>query len=267
VKYRSVRRLAAATLAVGTLAAQDAAGSRASADAVAEARSKLKEVMQAYAGAASLAADYVQERSTALVKRPLVSKGRMIFRRDPGCVVFFVDEPRRAVVRLDSRHYEVYRPEQKRLERFVLASDELPRMLFQALSPDPAWLAAEDAQQQAGTLDQAFEIAGCEAVAGEPARTRITLVPRSDAARKGFATRLELTVDSEQKRLVGFAFRDPQGDDVRVELSGVQLAPELATDAFDLALPADVQTIVHHLPPAGGGSDARPRRGPQRQGL
>ncbi|MFN6192861.1 MAG: hypothetical protein ACK5BN_03450, partial [Planctomycetota bacterium] len=55
-----------------------------------------------------LVADYVQRRTTELLKEPLVSTGRFLFRRDPAVVVFFAAEPRPSVVRLAERVYEVH---------------------------------------------------------------------------------------------------------------------------------------------------------------
>lgn len=74
---------------------------------------------------AQMTADYVQYRSSKLLTKPLESRGRLAFRREPGCVVFRVTSPRESVVRLDTENYEVWHPDRNRLERFVLPSTSM----------------------------------------------------------------------------------------------------------------------------------------------
>ena len=52
---------------------------------------------------AVLVADYVQRRTTALSKKPLVSSGAFLFVREPGCVLFRASKPRPSVVRLTAQ--------------------------------------------------------------------------------------------------------------------------------------------------------------------
>jgi hypothetical protein len=85
------------------------------------ARAAMKALAERHKDLDTLRAQYRQERSSVLTKEPLVSTGTLLFRREPGCLVFRVQKPEPAVILLDERRYQVWRPEQKQLERFVLA--------------------------------------------------------------------------------------------------------------------------------------------------
>jgi len=202
---------------------------------VAEGNRLLGELIAAQKDMAQMTADYVQERTTKLFKKPLQSKGTLAFRRDPGCVVFRVTSPRASVVRLDGKTYEVWHEDGNRLERYVLPSDDMPRLLFDSLAPTRA------------RLDQGFAVASCVPVAGAPTRRSLTLVP-TDARTKRVAAEITLLLDTVGPTLCGFGYQDPRGDDVRVELSNLKLAAKVDEATFALAVPAGAKVTVHQVP-------------------
>lgn len=204
-------------------------------DGRAEGRALLEALIEAQAGMAQMTAEYVQERTTPLTRKPLVAEGKLAFRRDPGCVVFFVREPRAAVIRLDLAHYEVWHPERARLERFVLPDDQMPRLLFDALGPTKA------------NLERAFTVERCERVEGSETLRRLTLLPTGEDARR-IASKITLTIDAKTKALRGFGYTDPRGGDVRVTLDKVELAAKADDALFRLDVPKDAQVIVQKVP-------------------
>lgn len=193
-------------------------------------------------GAKALVADYVQRRTTELLKEPLVSKGRFLFRREPGVVVFFAAEPRPSVVRLAERVYEVHRPQKKQVERFHLEGPELARSLFAAVGGDVAPLLADFV---------VVAVVDVPAVAGSPAPAgvQVQLAPRT-AAVAARVRGLELTVQATDGLLREVAYRDPGGDRVAIELNGIELDPKQPPSAELVVEPGTA--VLEHRPRAGG---------------
>lgn len=217
-------------------------------DGIAVGRALLDRFVQAQSGVAQMTADYVQHRSTPLTKKPLTSKGTLALRREPGCVVFHVREPRAAVIRLDLQHHEVWQPDKNRLERFVLPSGEMPRMLFDALAPTKT------------SMEQGFTLARSDPVAGAPTQRRLTLVPKDAKARR-VAAKVTVTIDAEGPKLCAFGYEDPRGGDVRVELSALKVAATADDKLFALDVPKDALVVVQRVPEA---KDAKPASEPVR---
>lgn len=192
-----------------------------------------------------LVADYVQRRTTALSKKPLVSSGAFQFARDPALLMFRVGKPRTAVITLSLEHYQVFRPKRKRLERFVLEGPELARGLFSVLGGDTEKLLAD------------FAIRSCEELLDEKTgrrRARLRLAPRKDAV-KAYVQELRVTLDlgkspDEVVGLGAVAYRDRAGDLVEIELRNVKADPSgVPRPKFDV--PAGTK-VVEHAPPKRG---------------
>ena len=216
-----------------TLAAQESRP--ASAPLADEARAALHTLALGNAKAKVLRADYVQQRTTALRKKPLESKGTLFFRAEPACIVFAVAEPKPARIRLDARSYEVLRQDQNQLERFVLASSDLPNALFESLRAD--W----------EKLLLRLDFAG--ATLGDAGKTlRIRFVPK-DASVRPFLTELELAiaVDGSVIRAVGYV--DGQGDRITITLANLAIDPRLETEPFDVPIPVGTAILQHAVEP------------------
>src|SRR5690349_10016741 len=107
-------RTAAVLLALaflgGRAGAQDSA-----ADAAAKAA--FKKIAEKFKDMRTLSAKVVQQRRTELLDKTLLSSGTMYYRREPARLVFLLNEPRKAEIHMDRTSYQVYRPDEKRLER------------------------------------------------------------------------------------------------------------------------------------------------------
>lgn len=180
-----------------------------------------------------LVADYVQRRTTALSKKPLVSEGAFLFVRDPGCVLFRARKPRASVVQLTAKHYQVYRPRRKRLERFLLDGPELANGLFAAIGGDVD-----------GLLRGFRIVAGDEADGGKAVRAR--LQPRDAEVRRRVAE-LQVTLHAETGALRSVAYRDRGGDLVEIELRKPRANPKDPPPA-KLEVPKGTR-VVEHAPP------------------
>lgn len=189
-------------------------------------------------GVAVLTADYRQTRTTRLAAAPLQSQGTFLFVREPACVLFRATAPRPSMVRVRRDLYEVYRPQQRRLERFRLDGPELAQGLFAALGGDADLLLRE------------FSIVACGVDPADRERTRVVLAPRREAVRERLPE-LRLSLRTSSRALAAVAYRDHAGDLIEIELANVVGDPDPAPSCgFEVA---EGTTVVEHAPPKRGG--------------
>lgn len=172
--------------------------------------------------AKTLSAKITQKRTTALLADPLVSSGTMYYRRDPGRLVFHLEEPRRTLIHMDRQAYQVWRPDEKRLERIDFEDDALAARLLMVFDPQP------------DRLDAAFD--------ATRAADEIRLVPKDAEARKRLSL-LALAVSPDGRSLSRIRYVEPDGDEVVFELSDVRLDPEVPPSVWTLDLPPDARVF------------------------
>jgi len=181
--------------------------------------------------ARTLTAKIVQRRTSALLEEPITSKGTLYYRREPGKLVFRMSEPRETWIHLDKDAYQVYRPEEKRLERIEFQNDELAPRLFMVFEPKEA------------ELGKAFAIRRGESPPGE---ILVRLEPLDPKTLRAFS-KLTLLLSEEDGTMRRIAYTDPEGDDVQFDLSQVAVNPELPPRAFDLVIPEGTRVLTHSL--------------------
>jgi outer membrane lipoprotein-sorting protein len=206
----------------------------------AAAREALARLAERLKDARTLSARVVQERKTALLEEPLRSSGTLYYRREPARLVLVLSDPRPTIVHLDRSSYQVYRPDEKRLERFD----------FEDPGTAPRLLAAFEPRSE--EIGKAFVVRRGEAGPGE---TEIVLEPRDEKLARRIR-RLALRTDAEGglRRIV---FTDPEGDEVSFALSEVRVHPELPADVFELRVPEGTRILRHTVP--ADKDAARPR--------
>jgi outer membrane lipoprotein-sorting protein len=179
-------------------------------------------------------ADYVQTQESLLLAEPLVSRGVIHLRRDPGCMRLEVREPRRAVVRSDVSSHQVWHPDMKRAERWLFESNEATRALLLCFSPD---------------VRKAEETFAFRGFAESEESLTVRLEPRAEAVRRVLAA-LELEIRREDSALVRVSHANPDGEEVRIELAHVERNPEIEDleALFSRELPDDVRLLVHEVP-------------------
>lgn len=185
-------------------------------------------------GVRVLVADYVQTRTTPLLKEPLVSRGQFLFVRDPACIVFRASEPRAAVIRLLPTTYEVFRPQKQQLERFRFDGPQLAEGLFAAVGGDVELLRKE------------FAVRSCGEDSARPGCTRIVLLPLRDEVRARLSE-LSLCLSTEDAALRAVGYRDPAGDLVEIELRNVAVDPTKPPSA-EFEVPPETR-VIEHAPP------------------
>ncbi len=202
---------------------------------LAQARAAIRALGERHRELQTLACDYEQLRSSALLVEPLRSAGKLRWRREPACLMFEVKEPSVARLRLDERRYEVLRPERKQLERFAFAGPELPRALLHAFAPDLT------------QIEQRMQIRGVARTGPEQSWLRIRFAPTDDALQDVLSS-LSIEVDPRDATLRAIAYTDAQGDEVELQLREIVRDPELREDAFELRAEPGTRVLEHPAP-------------------
>jgi outer membrane lipoprotein-sorting protein len=173
-----------------------------------------------------------QVRKTALVEQPLVSSGTMAYRREPGRLVFRLTEPRTSEIHMDRTAYQVYRPDEKRLERLEFEDDALTGQLLTLFEPKPE------------AVGKAFTVKRVDAPAG---RIELRFDPVDEKVKKRVAS-ISMTLDEADASIRRLRYVQADGDEVTFELSDVRLNPGLPADAFELKLPEGTRVLTHKVP-------------------
>lgn len=216
-------RAALLALLVGTttsLQAQDSPADLAAQAALRKLAARMKE-------ARTLTAKVVQSRRTELLDKPIVSSGTMAYRRDPAQLVFHLTEPRKVEIHLDRSSYQVYRPDEKRLERLEFDGEDVTSKILMVFEP------------KADDLAKAFSIHGGEAREG---RIEVRLESSDEKFRKRMK-RIALTIVESDGSLRRISYTDAEGDEVQFELSEVAINPEVPADLFSLKVPEGTRVL------------------------
>jgi len=193
------------------------------------AKAALKRLGERLKDAKTLSAKVVQSRKTALLDRPIVSSGTLAYRREPGRLVFRITEPRVTEIHIDRASYQVYRPDEKRLERIEFSDDALLGRLLMIFEP------------KADEIGKAFMVRK-----GESAKGRIeVLLEAVDESVKKRMTRLSLSLDEADATLRKIVTVDAEGDEVSFELSDLKINPELDAGTFELKVPEGTRVLKH----------------------
>jgi outer membrane lipoprotein-sorting protein len=202
----------------------------------AAAKAALRKLCERFKELRSLSARIVQTRRTDLLDKPIVSSGRMYYRRDPAHLVFQLSDPRKALIHLDRTSYQVYRPDEKRLERIDFSGEEVSGTILMVFDP------------KLEAIEKHFSIRGAGSRDG---RIEVSLEPSEENARKRLK-KLVLTIAESDAALTAIATTDAEGDDLRFDLSEVALNEELAAGIFDLQVPEGTRVLRRTVTPDKG---------------
>jgi outer membrane lipoprotein-sorting protein len=223
-----VARAAAFVLAL--LAGLPSASQESAADAAAKAA--FKKLADKFKDVRTLSAKVVQQRRTELLDTPVTSSGTMYYRREPARLVFHLTEPRKAEIHLERTSYQVYRPDEKRLERTDFTTEDVSTKILMVFEPKP------------DEIGKAFTIRG-----GESRDGRIdVLMESSDEKVRKRLQKVTLTIVEADGTLRRIVYVDGEGDEVRFDLAEVAINPELAPEVFTLKIPEGTRVLRRSLP-------------------
>ncbi|KAA3611760.1 MAG: outer membrane lipoprotein carrier protein LolA [Planctomycetota bacterium] len=199
---------------------------------VAQARSWLTSLATTHSSLTALEAQYRQERHSLLLKKPLVAKGRFLYRPQPGCLVFQCHEPQQIILRLDGKSYQSFHPKEKRAERFLFSSNELANALMLVFQPNPKEIEKSFAYDHLETLKDGSH--------------RLGLKPTRETVRE-FLTYLEIHLEKDGKGLRGVRYLDADTDEIRLQWTQMKLNPKLEENAFGDKLPLGTKVVKHKI--------------------
>jgi outer membrane lipoprotein-sorting protein len=200
----------------------------------AAAKAALQKLADRMKEARTLTAKVIQSRRTELLDKPIVSSGTMAYRRDPARLVFHLTEPRTAEIHLDKTSYQVYRPDEKRLERIDFEGEDVTAKILMVFEPK-----TED-------IGKVFSIRGGEAHEGQ---IEVRLESSDEKFRKRLK-RIALTVAEADGALRRIAYTDAEGDEVQFDLSEVVINPDLPADLFTLKIPEGTRVLRRTVTPS-----------------
>jgi outer membrane lipoprotein-sorting protein len=195
-------------------------------DAAKEALKKLADRMR---DAKTLSAKVSQQRRTELLDKPVTSSGTMLYRREPGRMVFRMTEPRTTEIHLDRTCYQVYRPDEQRLERFEFEDDSVTGKLLAVFDAKPEQMGKSFGARSGARRGDDLEV----------------LLSPTDERVKGRMRKLSLTISTADGTLKRIDYEDADGDEVRFEMSDLTLNPDLAPEVFELKVPEGTRVLRH----------------------
>ena len=174
-----------------------------------------------------LTTDFVEEKFTPLLKKPLVSKGRVYIKGER--TRWQTITPRESTLFTDASQVAIYFPARATMELYPI--DQRLRALL--VSPVP----------RVATLRRHFDIEITEA--DTPEQLHLRLTPKDDALRE-FVEELRVTVNVRLGLATRIDMTDPEGDRTVLTFENVRTNVGLADKDVERRVPPDT-TIVRPL--------------------
>ena len=181
-----------------------------------------------------LVADFEQQKFTAMLKKPLVSRGVVKVRGS--AMLWDTKEPEPTQLQIDAREVRIYYPQQKTIEAYQvrqklgqLAASPLPRLdvLREHFSFAPIPVS------ELGEKDDARKFFA------------VRMTP-TDAELREHVEQVRVLLDAERGLILRFEMRDADGDRTLIAFSNVKTNTGLSDGDLRIAAPTDV-TITRPL--------------------
>jgi outer membrane lipoprotein-sorting protein len=194
---------------------------------------RMKSIDHAAAQIADLTADFVQQKSTALLKNPMISTGTVWARGSK--MLWSSRTPEPTVMQLDEKQLTLFYPDQKTAEIYPLNSQL-------------AQLAASPVPRLADLLEHFnFAVASSKDLGAEPnpSQAAFLLTPTDEDIREHVAN-VTVLIDAKAGFILTFKMVDTDGDITVLRFSNLKTNTKFDDARLRLELPADVK-IVHPL--------------------
>lgn len=195
---------------------------------------QLEEFDARIAGVRDLTANFEERKSTALLKKPLISTGRVRVKGGRSC--WDTQKPHRTTMLIDGEAVRIYYPERTTLEVY-----EMNRQLqWLAISPLPRLAALREhfEIQQIAPQDIDREFTDVSHLA-------LRLLPKTRALRD-YVDHVDVVLDIASARVVRGEISDPDGDRTTLTFSDVRTNLGIDDHELDLDIPKGA-TVVRPL--------------------
>ena len=200
---------------------------------------RLEAVDRLAASITDLTSRFVEQKHTALLKRPMVSKGRV--RIKGSHTVWETLEPHRTTTLVDAKRVRIHYPQRRVVEVYPI--DDQLRQLF--VSPVPRWAPLRDR----------FTIESVPA-SNIPAEYRdlerflsIRLTAKDDSLRR-YVARVDVVIDTTTGCAVRVDIVDGDKERTVITFSEARINSGLSDRRFDLAAPEGTQIVYPFSPNA-----------------
>jgi len=199
---------------------------------------RLERVDAKMAAVRDIRADFEQRKKTAMLKKPLVSKGRLLSKGET--VLWDTREPRRMSLLVTASEVRMFYPDDKLVEIYPLDA----RFKGAAGGPLP----------RLGTLRERFELAELDVkefdVTGPTdGLLGLRLTPKSDELRRHIAS-VRVLIDERVPCATRVVITDPDGEQTEIRFSSVKINTGVADAELKLDLPEGVK-VSRPIPDAG----------------
>lgn len=194
------------------------------------------EAIDARAGAhRDLTGTFTQEKKSALLQQPMVTKGTFFSRGD--VMLWQSNPPESTRLRVDTKQIAIYQPSQKRIEQYPIAG----KLGAMAASPLP----------RLATLRQQFKIRADDgAPLGEKdaaSDVQIKLEPASDDVAQ-YVGGVRVLLDGARGLVRVFEITDPDGETTTIRFDAVKTDTDFPASNLELNAPAGT-TVSRPLEP------------------
>ncbi|MBC8106904.1 MAG: outer membrane lipoprotein carrier protein LolA [Anaerolineae bacterium] len=180
-----------------------------------------------------LTADFVQEKRSPLLRKPLISRGNVKARG--GLALWETTEPEPTKMSVDPQLLRMYYPKQKTIEEYpmqqqlgMMAASPLPRL--QAIQTTFS-MKPDDGK---GLLD---------AKGASPANPRAVRMEPVDAEIRKYVDHVRVLLDADRGLVLAFEMVDPDGEQTIIRFSNVRTGVNLTDESLKLDTPAGVKVV------------------------
>ena len=194
-----------------------------------------------------LSADFEQKKFTAMLKKPLASRGRVFVRGS--AMLWETREPEASSLQITDREVRIFYPAEKTVEVYSieqkmgqLAASPLPRLavLTEHFTIEPM------------AQSEIAETAEEKTAADDPHRFAARLTP-TDPAMREHVDQVRVLLDVDQGLILRLEMRDPDGDRTVISFSKPVINAGLNESDVQAKLPPDV-TVTRPLAAVEGGA-------------
>jgi outer membrane lipoprotein-sorting protein len=172
----------------------------------------------------AITADFVQEKQSPLLRKPLVSRGTV--RAKGGLALWKTTDPEPSEMSVGAQTLRIYYPKQKTIEEYsmqqqlgMLAASPLPRL---------------------DTIRQSFSTTRADGSGGDIVIVR--LEPRDVELRK-YVDHVRVTLDALRGVVTEFELIDPDGEQTIIRFSNIRTDGDLSDEALKINAPVGTKVV------------------------
>ena len=172
----------------------------------------------------SLEADFVQEKRSPLLRKPLVSRGSV--RAKGGLALWKTSEPEPSQMSIDPQTLRMYYPKQRTIEEYAMQQ----QLGMMAASPLP----------RLSAIRKSFSAKSDAGNSGSIVMVRMEPI---DAELRKYVDHVRVALDADRGVVTEFEMVDPDGEQTIIKFTNIRTDVNLSDEALKLDAPAGTKVI------------------------